>query len=307
MVHNNTNPQSPSYITCNLLSGGIANAVSRTAVAPFERMRLSMQVDSTKYKNSIHCFQDILKHEGIIGFYRGNWLNILRIFPQGGVSFVVKDYIKSVLTGNQTTATTWQLGVASTVSGAVCMTAVYPLDMIRGQITVLPKHTFPSIYSALQYNYNNTTPHIYGLYKGCSYSVLWSSVYYGVQFLVYDTLKSYYIQYQQLYSNNNKNSNTDTISGTAGFAFGSIAGAICTTVAFPLESIRRKLQLQGLGNRAILYTGFRHCFRTVYKSEGLNGLFNGLVPNLMKSPLAVALIFSIHETLMAQAKQSNLY
>lgn len=71
------------YSVCNFLSGGTANAISRTLVAPLERIRLSMQVDSNKYQSTYQCTKHILQNEGITGFYRGNWLNVLRIFPQG--------------------------------------------------------------------------------------------------------------------------------------------------------------------------------------------------------------------------------
>lgn len=219
------------------------------------------------------------------------------------------------MSSDQSKPTSVQLGIASTCSGALCMLCVYPLDMIRAQLTILPRNTFRSIYHAIQWNYYNTQPHIYGLYRGCSYSVLWSTVYYGVQFICYDTMKYYYMQYKfkQMHGTTDLHDGTvyklqsNTVDGISAFIMGCISGTICTTLAFPLETVRRKLQLQGIDNRPIVYHGFRHCIKSVYRMNGMNGLFNGLVPNLVKSPIAVALIFSLHEIFMNQFKQYNYY
>jgi solute carrier family 25 phosphate transporter 23/24/25/41 len=278
-----------------------------------------MQVDSKHFTSMRYTLQYILRNEGVIGLYRGNWLNVIRIFPQGGSAFLIKDYVKNQFVAynihhrqHQIEATSTQLLIASTTSGALSMVLVYPLDMIRGQITVLPPNSFNSIYHALQVNVRESNGNtIQALYKGVSYSVIWSTIYYGSQFYVYDTLKSFYLKYYINDSNNigvSASTSSNRISGIPSFVIGSIAGTVCTTLAFPFESVRRKLQLQGLANRPILYTGMRHCFRTVIREEGIkNGLFRGLLPNLYKSPLAVALIFSIHETLMSFAKRQGLY
>lgn len=72
------------------ISGGTANAISRTLVSPFERVRLQMQVDSTSHSSMSNCFINIYKNERILGFYRGNALNVARIFPQTAIAFSTK-------------------------------------------------------------------------------------------------------------------------------------------------------------------------------------------------------------------------
>lgn len=52
------------FTVASSLSGGAANAFSRTVVAPLERTRLQMSVDPTKYRNMFHCISSIYAEEG---------------------------------------------------------------------------------------------------------------------------------------------------------------------------------------------------------------------------------------------------
>lgn len=67
-----------------------------------------------------------------------------------------------------------------------CMTAVHPLDMVRGQMTTSPG-IYTNWYTGLKTIYQRDG--IKGLYKGGSHSASWAAAYYGVQFFSYDTLK----------------------------------------------------------------------------------------------------------------------
>lgn len=88
----------------------------------------------------------------------------------------------------------------------------------------------------------------------------------------------------------------------AGLLYGGIAGAACTTAAFPFEFVRRQLQVQGVGGRPFRYKGVIDCTRQVVAERGLRGLFAGLGANLLKSPLNVAIVFGCYETLVTAAK-----
>lgn len=68
----------------------------------------------------------------------------------------------------------------------MCMTAVHPLDMVRGQMTTSPG-LYPNWHSGLRTTYQRDG--VRGLYKGGSHSAIWAAVYYGVQFFSYDTIK----------------------------------------------------------------------------------------------------------------------
>ena len=76
---------------------------------------------------------------------------------------------------------------------------------------------------------------------------------------------------------------------------GSIAGLVSSTATFPLDLIRRRMQLQGQGGRQVQYTSYGHAFSTVIRREGLTGLYHGILPEYYKVVPGVAIAFCTYE------------
>lgn len=67
-----------------LISGGIAGAISRTAVAPLETIRTHLMVGSSGHSSS-EVFDNIMKTEGWKGLFRGNFVNVIRVAPSKAI------------------------------------------------------------------------------------------------------------------------------------------------------------------------------------------------------------------------------
>ena len=74
----------------DFLMGGVSAAVSKTAAAPIERVKLLIQNQdemiksgrlSEPYKGIGDCFGRTIKDEGVIALWRGNTANVIRYFP----------------------------------------------------------------------------------------------------------------------------------------------------------------------------------------------------------------------------------
>ncbi len=70
--------------------GGVSAAVSKTAAAPIERVKLLIQNQdemikqgrlATPYKGIGDCFSRTIKDEGFGSLWRGNTANVIRYFP----------------------------------------------------------------------------------------------------------------------------------------------------------------------------------------------------------------------------------
>uniref|UniRef100_A0A672LRQ9 ADP/ATP translocase n=1 Tax=Sinocyclocheilus grahami TaxID=75366 RepID=A0A672LRQ9_SINGR len=60
----------------DFLAGGVAAAISKTAVAPTERVKLLLQITvETQYKGIMDCVVRIPKEQGFLSFWRGNLAN----------------------------------------------------------------------------------------------------------------------------------------------------------------------------------------------------------------------------------------
>jgi len=67
-----------------LMSGAIAGAVSRTAVAPLETIRTHLMVGSCGH-TSLQVFQSIMETDGWKGLFRGNFVNVIRVAPSKAI------------------------------------------------------------------------------------------------------------------------------------------------------------------------------------------------------------------------------
>lgn len=91
----------------DFLAGGVAAAISKTAVAPIEQVKLLMQgqhaskqiTADKQYKGIIDCVVRIPKEQGVLSFWRGNLANVIRYFPTQALNFAFKDKYKQIFLG----------------------------------------------------------------------------------------------------------------------------------------------------------------------------------------------------------------
>lgn len=78
-----TEPSSKDVSPLHFITGFIAGAVSRSATCPLERIKILRQTSVMAYsKLSIgQTLMEIYRNEGVIGFYKGNGVNVLRASP----------------------------------------------------------------------------------------------------------------------------------------------------------------------------------------------------------------------------------
>lgn len=83
-------PAEKSHFLIDFLMGGVSAAVSKTAAAPIERVKLLIQNQdemiktgrlSEPYKGIGDCFKRTMADEGVVALWRGNTANVIRYFP----------------------------------------------------------------------------------------------------------------------------------------------------------------------------------------------------------------------------------
>lgn len=71
-----------------------------------------------------------------------------------------------------------------------------------------------------------------------------------------------------------------------------------TAATFPLDLVRRRKQLEGIGGRAVVYkTGLLGTLKRIVKTEGVRGLYRGILPEYYKVVPGVGICFMTYETL----------
>ncbi|QHO31362.1 ADP,ATP carrier protein 3 [Arachis hypogaea] len=191
----------------DFLMGGVSAAVSKTAAAPIERVKLLIQNQdemlktgrlSEPYKGIGDCFARTMKDEGIISLWRGNTANVIRYFPTQALNFAFKDYFKRLFNFKKDKDGYWKWFAGNLASGgaagASSLLFVYSLDYARTRLAndaKAAKKGGERQFNGLVDVYRKTikSDGVAGLYRGFNISCVGIIVYRGLYFGMYDSLK----------------------------------------------------------------------------------------------------------------------
>ncbi|XVE96945.1 hypothetical protein REPUB_Repub02eG0267900 [Reevesia pubescens] len=284
-----------------LIAGGIAGAFSKTCTAPLARLTILFQVQgmhsdvSALSKASIwREASHIINEEGFRAFWKGNLVTIAHRLPYSSVNFYAYERYKSLLQSilcleNQRGNASADLCVHFVGGGLAGMTAAsatYPLDLVRTRLAAQRNSIY---YRGIWHAFRTICRDegFLGLYKGLGATLLGVGPSIAISFSVYESLRSYW-QLQR------PNDSTIMVS----LACGSLSGIASSTATFPIDLVRRRMQLEGAAGRARVYkTGLVGAFRHIIQSEGLRGLYRGILPEYYKVVPGVGIVFMTYETL----------
>jgi len=267
----------------DFLLGGVSAAVSKTAVAPIERIKLLLQTQDAnakitgdkKYKGIVDCMVRVPKEEGVGAFWRGNLANVIRYFPTQALNFAFKDTYKKVFCPYNPKTDMWKFFFGNLASGgaagATSLMVVYPLDFARTRLAAdVGKTAADRQFNGLVdcVNKIRRTDGIKGLYQGFGVSVFGIIVYRACYFGGYDTLK------RVLFSDGKT-------SIFYKFLIAQAVTGLSGLVSYPLDTVRRRLMMQS-GRKDVLYTGTMDCFAKIYKNEGGKAFFKGAFSNILR-------------------------
>ncbi|KAI9568568.1 mitochondrial carrier [Boletus coccyginus] len=299
--------------------GGTAAAISKTAAAPIERVKLMIQNQgamiaagrlSSPYRGVTDCFRRTYTEEGLLSFWRGNGANILRYFPTQALNFAFKDEFKRRFGYKKSEGYgLWVFGnVASgAAAGASSSVFVYSLDYARTRLSADGKSAAKGgqrQFTGITDVYRQTlrTDGILGLYRGFVPNILGIIVYRGLYFGGYDTVRDTFL-----------------VGSFQGNFLASFAvGWACTTGAafasYPMDTIRRRMMMTSgekasaasvsgtdtisHHSRQVHYKSFIDATRQIVAKEGATALFNGAGANILRG-IAAAGALSLYDQFQA--------
>ncbi|XP_006131864.1 ADP/ATP translocase 4 [Pelodiscus sinensis] len=274
----------PISFATDLMAGGIAAAVSKTTVAPIERVKLLLQVQGSskqirvdqQYKGMIDCFVRIPQEQGFLSFWRGNLANVIRYFPTQALNFAFKDKYKQIfMAGVDKDKQFWKWFFANLASGgaagATSLCVVYPLDFARTRLAAdigkgLAERQFKGLGDCIFKIAKSDG--LVGLYQGFGVSVQGIIVYRASYFGCYDTIKGLLPNPKQ----------TPFILS---FLIAQIVTTFSGILSYPFDTVRRRMMMQS-GEADRQYKGTIDCFIKIYKQEGLNAFFRGAFSNVLR-------------------------
>jgi len=269
----------------DFLAGGVSAAVSKTIVAPIERVKMLLQVQQVvkdipaeqRYNGIGDCFTRVVKDQGFWSLYRGNLANVVRYFPTQALNFACKDQYKRIFNPYDIKKEPFKFFLGSCASGgaagATSLCVVYPLDFARTRLAADvgagKAREFNGLIDCLMKNFQKDGP--MGLYRGFGISVVGIIMYRAAYFGIFDTGKVY------IWEDYRK---ANILSFWAFAQFGTVLSGI---ISYPLDTVRRRLMMMsGKTGKDKLYDGTMDCFAKILKQEGPLAFFKGCLSNVLR-------------------------
>jgi len=287
-----------SNFMIDFMMGGISAAVSKTAAAPIERVKLLIQNQDEmikvgrldrKYAGIGDCFKRTMADEGAVALWRGNTANVIRYFPTQALNFAFRDKFKELFgyKKDRDGYAKWMAGnlASGGAAGATSLLFVYSLDYARTRLANDAKSAKKG--GERQFNglvdvYKKTlaSDGVAGLYRGFGPSVLGIIVYRGLYFGMYDSIKPVVL--------------TGKLEGNflASFALGWCVTTGAGIASYPLDTVRRRMMMTS--GEAVKYKSSFDAFTTIVKAEGVKSLFKGAGANILRG-VAGAGVLSLYD------------
>jgi solute carrier family 25 (adenine nucleotide translocator) protein 4/5/6/31 len=301
MVEGQAKPQKPKgfdarKFAIDLASGGTAAAISKTAVAPIERVKLLLQVQDAsqhiaadkRYKGIIDVLVRVPKEQGYLSLWRGNLANVIRYSPTQAFNFAYKyTNTRLFLDGVDKNTQFWRFFAGNLASGgaagATSLCFVYPLDFARTRLAAdvgkAGNREFNGLVDCILKIAKSDGPQ--GLYRGFFVSVQGIIIYRAAYFGMFDTAKHVFT------------SGKEKLNFFAAWAIAQVVTVTSGVMSYPWDTVRRRMMMQS-GRKDILYKNTWDCAVKIVRNEGVKAMFKGALSNVFRGT-GGALVLAIYD------------
>jgi len=291
-----------STVLRTFAAGALATASSKCITAPVERIKLVLQLQnqssltgpssasSRPYVGMVDCYRSLIAEQGFASLYRGNLANVAKCLPNHALNFVLRDQYRLLFLKNVNRKEHYGqfvLGnfMAGAAGGTTSLCLTYPLDVARTRLAVETNKNGTARYRGI-YDCLRTISQkegIFGTYKGFIVSLQFVAVSRAIFFGMFDTIRGTLVE------------DTRQLHFFAVFFLAQICVISSGLLAYPLDTVRRKLMLQS-GQNIKEFNGSIDCLMKTFRRGGINAFYRGAVTNSVKSSsgaLLVALYYEI--------------
>ncbi|XP_061189225.1 solute carrier family 25 member 43-like [Saccostrea echinata] len=255
----------------NFLCGSVAGVLSRTITSPLDVLKIVCEVKGSKM-GLLSVSKHIYAVDGGRGFFRGNFIACVKIFPYSAVQvwsyrkfrrYISDDLGRLSISGSVS---------AATLSVLTATTFTYPLDLIKTRLVIQQGAAYKSIAHAAFTIIKTEGPRT--LYNGL-WPTLWGTILYAFcTFLTYEALDS-------LWWDRRLRPIELVLQGSA-------ASSLVITVTFPFDLIRKRMQAKSStlpynGGVGIPFSNVRTCVINTVAASGVKGLWQGLLPAIIRT------------------------
>ncbi|KAG9317394.1 mitochondrial carrier [Chiua virens] len=293
-----------------LLAGGIAGAVSRSCTAPFDRLKIFLMTRTPEMggapvgpKPSVSGIKAIggavariYAEGGVLAFWTGNGLSVMKILPESAIKFMTYETAKRAF------AKYWDhvedsreiSGTSRFLSGGIGgISSQLSLGFISPQYLLLLtswKTQMMSI-TGQKRSLVGAARNVWRMggirafYRGLTCQSSPSTLYAAIDMSTFEALKLTYTPSIE----------SDEPGALALLAFGGVSGSVGAISVYPLNLVRTRLQASGSPGHPQRYTGVWDVAQKTYQRDGWRGFYRGLLPTLAKVVPSVSITYLVYE------------
>mmetsp|Transcript_37780 Transcript_37780/g.43156 ORF Transcript_37780/g.43156 Transcript_37780/m.43156 type:complete len:315 (-) Transcript_37780:1454-2398(-) len=265
------------------VAGSVAGGLARLVIAPFDLIRIRLQLDKNRQSIWSHMAKVYKTEGGILGFYRGNIPATYLWMGYAGVQFTVYEQISRSLHNinryyyciddddNIAAIIAFTSGALAGVTATIC---TYPLDLCRTNFAARADGPQSMWLFTLQMYQKRGIQH--GFFAGIGPAIYGIIPYMGFNFLIYESLVK-------------GDRETASLAGAAG----AISGGVSKLLVYPLDTVKKRIQVQAFVS-SLPTTSMLKCFYKIIHREHPRNLYRGIIPSIFKNTLATSLSFTIY-------------
>jgi len=264
------------------------------------KIRLQLQVHSLSdplsldgikgptYKGVFQTISTIRQQEGFRALWKGNIPAELLYVCYGGAQFVAYRSISQLQAQSPIRLPpSVESFISGAAAGSIATTITYPLDLLRTRFAAQgTERVYTGILASLREIRQDEG--VRGFFRGCSAANAQIIPYMGLFFSSYELFHEYIGGKRLPFSSG------DAVAGV-------MASVLSKTIVFPLDLVRKRLQVQGPTRLRYVHTNIPE-YRGVVRSlsqiasqEGIRGWYRGLTVSLLKNAPASAITMYVYE------------
>ncbi|ETN64037.1 mitochondrial solute carrier [Anopheles darlingi] len=254
--------------------GSVAGAVGATAVYPIDLVKTRMQnqrtgsfIGEVAYRNSWDCCKKVIRHEGMLGLYRGLVPQLMGVAPEKAIKLTVNDLVRDKLTDKQGNIPTWAEVLAGGCAGGSQVIFTNPLEIVKIRLQVAGEIAGGAKVRALSVVRELG---LFGLYKGARACLLRDVPFSAIYFPMYAHTKA-------AFADDEGYNHPLTL-----LAAGAIAGIPAASLVTPADVIKTRLQVVARTGQTT-YTGVMDAARKIMAEEGPRAFWKGTVARVFRS------------------------
>jgi solute carrier family 25 (mitochondrial thiamine pyrophosphate transporter), member 19 len=292
--------------------------VSRFCIAPLDVVKIRLQLQPHSLSDPVSCdgikgptykgvfstLRKIAREEGFRALWKGNIPAEAMYLCYGGLQFVsyrgINRFLQVLPVRIPSSAESF---ISGAIAGGAATTVTYPLDLLRtrfaAQGTVkIYDGLFPACKDIMRDEGK------LGFFRGLTAAVGSIVPYMGLFFTSYEFFHSHIGGARLPFSSG------DAVSGVA-------ASVLAKTFTFPLDLVRKRLQIQGptrekyVHTNVPIYKGVWRGLYAIWRVQGVRGWYRGLTVSLVKAAPASAITMYVYEqtlhSLMTSDKNDEMW